>query len=55
MEMFMTLFLNAAIVILIIVFIYKKVSVRSNRTDAEMHYINQRLEKIEHDIEELKK
>ena len=55
MEMVMPLLINAAIIILIIVFIYKRVSVKSNRKDAEIHHINERLQKIENDIEELKK
>lgn len=48
------LLLNVAIVILVIVFIYKKISFRSDRKHIEMQQIKERLEKLERDIEELK-
>lgn len=43
------LLLNVAIVILVIVFIYKKISFRSDRKNVEMQQITERLEKLERD------
>lgn len=48
------LLLNIAIVILVIAFIYKKISFRSDRKNVEMQQITERLEKLERDMEELK-
>lgn len=52
------LLINGAIIVLIIAFIYrayKKTSSSSERKNAELQQISERLEKIEKDIEELKK
>lgn len=54
MEMFMPLLINAAIIISIIVFIYKKITLKAIKKDNEINNINERLKKIERDIEELK-